>query len=128
MKKLLTIVCVSCLGVVTAQGQSQVAVGYQKTLQLPVPGATAAYSLDGDGGIVEASAANGVVAIAGKRPGSTHIVVVTAAGIQTFAVTVPVAANTGQSLPVAGNINTLTAGNCAVWSFSRANTTWYRIR
>src|SRR5215469_12125144 len=88
MKKWLTIVCVSCLGVVTAQGQSPLTVGYQKTLQLPVPGATAAYSLDGDGGIVEASAANGLVAIAGKRRGSTHIVVVTPAGIETFAVTV----------------------------------------
>ena len=86
MKKWLTIVCVTCLAVVTAHGQSPLTVGYQKTQQLPVPGATAAYSLDSD--IVEASAANGVVAIAGKRPGSTHIVVVTAAGIQTFAVTV----------------------------------------
>src|SRR5499433_3576738 len=89
MKKWLRVVCISCLGTVTVQGQSQLTVGYQKTLQLPVPGATAAYSLDGDGGIVEASAANGVVAIAGKRPGSTHIVVVTAAGVETFAVTVP---------------------------------------
>jgi hypothetical protein len=63
-------------------------IGYQKTIEFPVAGATAAYSLDTN--IVEASATNGLVAIAGKSPGSTSVVVVTAAGVQTIAVTVPV--------------------------------------
>lgn len=63
-------------------------VGYQKTVNLPVAGATAAYSLDST--IVEASATNGLVEITGKGPGSASIVVVTAAGVQTLAVTVPV--------------------------------------
>ena len=50
-------------------------VGYQKRIQLPVAGATAAYSLDSN--IAEASAANGMVEILGKAPGSTNVVVVT---------------------------------------------------
>src|SRR6476660_1486587 len=70
-----------------AQGQSPFSVGYQKRIQLPVAGATAAYSLDSN--IPEASAASGVVEILGKAPGSTNVVVVTAAGVQTVAVTVP---------------------------------------
>ena len=51
-------------------------------------GATAAYSLDPN--IADATAANGVVEIAGKAPGSTNIVVVTSGGAQTLAVMVPV--------------------------------------
>ncbi|HKV95057.1 MAG TPA: carboxypeptidase regulatory-like domain-containing protein [Candidatus Angelobacter sp.] len=65
-----------------------ISVGYQKTVDLSVAGATAAYSLDST--IVEASATNGLVEIIGKGPGSASIVVVTAAGVQTLAVTVPV--------------------------------------
>jgi len=80
---LLAIAC--CLA---AQGQSPLSVAYQKTLQLPVAGATAAYSLDSN--IADATATNGVVEIVGKAPGSTNIVVVTSAGAQTLAVTVPV--------------------------------------
>ncbi|MCU1256932.1 MAG: hypothetical protein JWM83_3231 [Candidatus Angelobacter sp.] len=80
---LLAIAC--CLA---AHGQSPLSVAYQKTLQLPVAGATAAYSLDSS--IADATATNGVVEILGKAPGSTNIVVVTAAGTQTLAVTVPV--------------------------------------
>src|ERR1700756_4059277 len=72
----------------TVPGQSPISVAYQKTLQLPVAGATAAYSLDSN--IADATAANGVVEIAGKGPGSTNIVIVTPAGAQTLAVTVPV--------------------------------------
>lgn len=74
--------------VTAAQGQAPLSVPYQKTLQLPVAGATAAYSLDSN--IVDATAANGVVEIVGKGPGSTNIVVVTPAGAQTLDVTVPV--------------------------------------
>jgi hypothetical protein len=68
--------------------EAPLSVGYLKTIELPVAGATAAYSLDAN--VVEASAANGVVAIVGKAPGSTSVVIVTVAGVQTFAVTVPV--------------------------------------
>ncbi|HEX3092030.1 MAG TPA: hypothetical protein VHW72_05365, partial [Candidatus Angelobacter sp.] len=68
--------------------EAPLSVPYQKTLQLPVAGATAAYSLDSN--IVDATAANGVVEIVGKGPGSTNIVIVTPAGAQTLAVTVPV--------------------------------------
>ncbi|HLK07869.1 MAG TPA: pilus assembly protein N-terminal domain-containing protein, partial [Candidatus Angelobacter sp.] len=79
------LVAACCLA---AQGQTPLSVAYQKTLQLPVAGATAAYSLDPN--IADATAANGVVEIVGKAPGSTNIVVVTSAGAQTLAVTVPV--------------------------------------
>jgi hypothetical protein len=68
--------------------EAPLSVGYQKTIEFSVAGATAAYSLDTN--IVEATAANGLVAIAGKSPGSTNVVVVTPAGVQTIAVTVPV--------------------------------------
>ena len=72
-----------------AQGQSlPLVVAYQKTLEFPVAGATAAYSLDSN--IADATAANGIVAILAKSPGSTNIVIVTPAGAQTLAVTVPV--------------------------------------
>src|ERR1700757_2757474 len=73
---------------VAAQGQSPLSVGYQKTVQINVSGATAAYSLDSN--IVDASASNGIVEILGKAPGSTNIVVVTPAGVQTIPITVPV--------------------------------------
>src|SRR5579859_1964629 len=73
---------------IAAQGEAPLSVGYQKRIQLPVAGATAAYSLDSS--VVETSVANGVVEILGKAPGSTNIVVVTPAGVQTVAVTVPV--------------------------------------
>src|ERR1051326_9277552 len=69
-------------------GDAPRSVGYQKRIQFPIAGATAAYSLDSN--IVEASAANGVVEVLGKAPGSTNIVVVTPAGVQTLAITVPV--------------------------------------
>jgi Carboxypeptidase regulatory-like domain len=65
-----------------------ISVGYQKQIQFAVAGATAAYSLDSN--IAEASVTGGIIEILGKAPGSTNIVVVTAAGVQTLAVTVPV--------------------------------------
>ena len=70
-----------------AQGQAPLSVGYQKRIQLPVTGATAAYSLDSN--IVEAAAANGIVEIVGKAPGAANIVIVTPAGVQNLAVVVP---------------------------------------
>src|SRR6201999_1290905 len=77
--------CVACLS--AAHGQSPLTVGYQKTIQLPVAGATAAYSLDSN--IADATATNGMVEISGKGPGTTNIVIVTSAGAQTLAVLVP---------------------------------------
>jgi hypothetical protein len=73
---------------VVAQGQAPLSVGYQKTVQINVSGATAAYSLDSN--IADASATNGMVEIAGEGPGATNIIVVTPAGVQTLAVIVPV--------------------------------------
>src|SRR5258708_1137271 len=72
---------------IMAQGQAPLSVGYQKRIQLPVTGATAAYSLDSN--IVEAAAANGIVEIVGKAPGAANIVIVTPAGVQNLAVVVP---------------------------------------
>src|SRR5258708_12444334 len=70
----------------TALAQTPVSVVYQKTLQVAMPGATAAYSLDSS--IAEASAQNGIVEIQGRGPGATSVIVVTSAGAQTLSVTV----------------------------------------
>src|SRR6478752_3660086 len=88
MKRCWSLVLLAIACCLAAQGQTPLSVGYLKTLQLPVAGATAAYSLDPN--IADASAANGVVEIVGKAPGSTNIIVVTSAGAQTLAVTVPI--------------------------------------
>lgn len=62
-------------------------VGMQKRIEIPVAGATAAYSLDST--VAEASAANGVVVVEGRAPGAANLIVITAAGPQTIAVAVP---------------------------------------
>jgi hypothetical protein len=62
-------------------------VGFHKRIEVPVAGATAAYSLDSS--VVEATAANGTVSIEGTGPGSTNVIVVTSAGVQTLSVVVP---------------------------------------
>ena len=62
-------------------------VGYKKKIEIPVAGATAAYSMDSS--VAEADAVNGVVEIEGRSPGSAMVVVVTAAGVQTLSVIVP---------------------------------------
>ena len=49
-------------------------------------GATAAYSLDAS--LAEATAENGLVSVEGKQPGTTHVVVITPSGVQTFEVLV----------------------------------------
>ena len=54
----------------------------KKTITFEVPGATAAYGMDEF--IAEATADNGRVAVTGNQPGATQVVVVTAAGTQTF--------------------------------------------
>ena len=71
-----------------AGSEAPLTVGCQKTIQLIVPWATAAYSLDSN--VAEASAADSSVQILGKGPGSTTIMVVTPAGVETLAVVVPV--------------------------------------
>jgi hypothetical protein len=58
----------------------------QKTITLLVPGATAAYSLDAF--LAEANAEIGLVTVVGNHPGTTHVVVVTPSGVQTFEVLV----------------------------------------
>jgi hypothetical protein len=88
MRRCWSLVLLATACCLAAQGQTPLSVAYQKTLQLPVAGATAAYSLDPN--IADATAANGVVEIVAKAPGSTNIVVVTSAGAQTLAVMVPV--------------------------------------
>jgi Carboxypeptidase regulatory-like domain len=62
-------------------------VAYQKQIAVPIAGATAAYSLDPN--VAEASAANGIVQIQGRGPGTANVIVVTAGGVQTLAVVVP---------------------------------------
>src|SRR5258708_33143039 len=69
------------------QGQSPIIVGYQKKIEVSVTGSTAAYSLNST--VAEASASNGLVEIMGKSPGTTSVVVITSAGVQTLAVLVP---------------------------------------
>ena len=68
------------------QGQAALSVGYQKRIEIAIGGATAAYTLDSN--IAEATAANGLVQITGKLPGSTNMVIVTQGGVQTLAITV----------------------------------------
>ncbi len=68
------------------QGQAPLSVGYQKRIEIALSGATAAYALDSN--IADATAANGVVQIVGKLPGSTNIVIVTQGGVQTLSVIV----------------------------------------
>lgn len=85
MKRLLQLV-VFCLALCRfASGQSATVV-YQKTIQISVPGATAAYSLDPLN--ADASAANGIIVITGKGPGSATVMVVTPDGVRRVAVTV----------------------------------------
>jgi hypothetical protein len=58
----------------------------EKTITFQVAGATAAYSLDAF--VAEATADNGLVSVAGKQPGATHVVVITPSGVETFEVLV----------------------------------------
>jgi hypothetical protein len=58
----------------------------KQTVTFEVAGATAAYSLDAS--LAEATVTNGLVAITGKQPGSTHIIVISPLGVQTFEVQV----------------------------------------
>jgi hypothetical protein len=54
----------------------------QKTITFEAAGATAAYSLDAS--LAEATAENGLVSVEGRHPGTTHVVVITFSGVQTF--------------------------------------------
>jgi hypothetical protein len=87
MKGLRSLVVLLAACTLAAWGQVPLSVSYQKRVQVPVTGATAAYSLDSS--IAEAFAANGLITITGNSPGTTNVVVVTEAGVQTLAVNVP---------------------------------------
>src|SRR6476469_3075810 len=67
------------------QGQPSLIVGYEKRVEIALTGATAAYALNAN--IADASAANGMIQIFGTLRGSTNIVIVTQAGVQTLSVT-----------------------------------------
>jgi hypothetical protein len=58
----------------------------QKTITFEVAGATAAYSLDAF--LAEATAADGLVSVEGRVPGTTHVVVIAPSGVQTFEILV----------------------------------------
>lgn len=75
--------CLALCPMVLGQSASVV---YQKTIQVAVPGATAAYSLDPLN--ADAAAANGIVSITGKGPGTASVMVVTPDGVRTIAVTI----------------------------------------
>jgi hypothetical protein len=64
-----------------------VSVAYQQRIEIRIPGATAAYSLNSF--YADASVVDGVVTIQGNNPGSTTIMVVTGVGLQSFRVSVP---------------------------------------
>lgn len=74
---------VSCCFTLPAQVRK---VDPQKTISFEVTGATAAYTLDSF--LADAAADNGLVSVTGKQPGTTHVVVVTPSGVQTFDVLV----------------------------------------
>jgi len=78
-----TLWLVSCCFLLSAQIHK---VDPKKTVAFEVPGATAAYSMDAF--FAEATAENGLVSIQGNNPGTTHVMVVTPAGVQTFEVLV----------------------------------------
>ena len=64
-----------------------VTVAFQQQIEMRIPGATAAYSLNSF--YADASVVDGVVTIQGKNPGSTTVMVVTGVGLQSFRVSVP---------------------------------------
>jgi len=87
MKRAVTAILAAwLLGAVPAHAQ-RITVAYQKSLDLPVAGATAAYSLDPL--IAEATAANGIVRLSGLGPGEARVIVVTPVGTQTLDIFVP---------------------------------------
>ncbi|HEV2964383.1 MAG TPA: carboxypeptidase regulatory-like domain-containing protein [Candidatus Angelobacter sp.] len=81
------LIAASTQGQVVLPGQSPIIVGYQKKVEVHITGSTAAYSLNSN--IADVMASNGLIEIMGKSPGTTNVVVVTSAGVQTLAVVVP---------------------------------------
>src|SRR5215813_3910472 len=77
--------CVLCN--VAGLAQSIITVPYQKSTTFPVAGATASYSLDS--AVAEATVTTEVVEVYGKSPGTTHVIVVTSGGVQSFSISVP---------------------------------------
>lgn len=87
MKTRLLYVAAIWMGMLVVGHAAPLIVGRNKTVTFAVDGATAAFPLDNI--YADASAQKGVVTFSGKNPGSTAVVVITASGTQTFAVTVP---------------------------------------
>ena len=76
------------IGLATTPLKAQsITVAYQQRLEIRVPGATAAYSVNSF--YAEASCSDGVVTVQGNNPGTTTIVIISGVGIQTFHVSIP---------------------------------------
>ena len=89
------------------RGEESVTLAVRGATVLQVSGATATYSLDP--AIAEASIAGGLVTIAGRSAGTTHVVVVTAGGTATYTVNVrprpgQAAAKQQAASPVRGSV------------------------
>ena len=80
---LLLLVAIACAPLAA----QTVTVAYQQRVEIRVPGATAAYSLNSF--YADASVVDGVVVIQGNSPGVATIMVVTGVGLQSFRVSVP---------------------------------------
>lgn len=83
----LLLACACALPVAFASDLPEQTVAPEKTVNLAVSGAIAAYSLDA--GIVEASASGGVVLLHGISPGRTSVIVVQSIGTVSVPVVVP---------------------------------------
>ncbi|HEX7155369.1 MAG TPA: SPOR domain-containing protein [Thermoanaerobaculia bacterium] len=66
----------------TVAGAEPLTVTVRESVTLQIPGATAAYAVDG--AIADAAAAGGTVTIFGRGPGETQVVVVAMGGTRTF--------------------------------------------
>jgi hypothetical protein len=86
MKLRLALVLLTGLAALPLMAQT-ITVGFQQQIEIRVAGATAAYSVNSF--YADASANDGVVTVQGNRPGTTTIMVITGAGIQSFRVSIP---------------------------------------
>lgn len=62
------------------EGNTAAEVRQGKTIQLQIPGATAALAIDSD--LLDASADHGVVAISGRSPGKAEVLIITPEGVK----------------------------------------------
>lgn len=87
MRTALLLACMIATLAASGADQPVETVEVQKTSSIPMPGATAAYSLNPE--IVEASATDGVVQLHGISSGTTTVIVVEPIGTVSITVTVP---------------------------------------